>query len=251
MYVTYVHRALKLQVALPYPQVSPLLYQNLNLMPKIIALLLLSSLTLSASWAQPTEESFRAAQARVAREQIQTLHEDGVLVVRIATDHRKIQILERLVRDHPSNARHRKQLTRALALRDSTLRATLDAYDQHYTFSRVLFMPDTAARSLLRDGITSGIFYNAAGQIDPNIQLDTEDFFLSYIGTPPLSSSSGKRSVLIATRRNQVLEAPFPYATKLYTLFQTLTGREDYEVIHSAIERQQQDLEKFYERAIK
>lgn len=217
-------------------------------MPKFFALTLGFILALaSVSWAQPTEESFREAQIRVAREQIQAL-QSGVLVVRIATDHRKIQILERLVRDHPTNARHRKQLARTVALRDSLQRNTIDAYRQHYTFSEVLFMPDTAAKSLLTRGITSGIFFNDSLAIDPSIQLTTPDFFLSYLGTPPIASSSGKRSVLVADRRNQVLEAPFPYATKLYTLFQTLSGREDHEVIFPAVERQQKDLQKFYEK---
>lgn len=221
-------------------------------MPRTIAflLLLLTAWPLAYAQGQPTEESFREAQIRVAREQIQALH-DGVLVVRIATNHRKIQILQRLAQDHPRNERHRKQLNRALALRDSILYNTMDAYQQHYTFSRILFMPDTAARSLLKDGVTSGIFYNQDGRIDPSIQLDDPHFFLSYLGTPPIASSSGKRSVLIANHHNQVLEAPFPYAAKLYTIFQTLAGREDHEVIYDAIERQQKDLDKFYDKAVK
>ena len=171
---------------------------------------------------------------------------EGVLIVRIQTFNNKINALERLVKNHPTNKRYKKQLEETQIEKKALKKATIRAYLENYSYSELLFMPDTAAKSFF-NGVRKGIFLNSETfEIDNSIELEEKSFvYLTYIGEPPVATSNGKRSVLIANAENQLISPPFPYATPLYSFIQTILGMSDADVIAKAVIKQQKELDKF------
>ena len=80
-------------------------------------------------------------------------------LVYLKTNHRKISVLQQLVKDHPKSKRYQKLLNKAIKEQTDLQEATMKAYDEEYKFSAVLFMPDTCARKLFA-GKRYGIFVN-------------------------------------------------------------------------------------------
>jgi hypothetical protein len=70
-------------------------------------------------------------------------------------------------------------------------------------------------------------------------------YFMSYVGTPPMATSSGKISLLIVNNKNKLVHPPFPYATRFYSFFQTLAGTPEAEAMPKAVARLEKKLRKF------
>lgn len=192
-------------------------------------------------------KSLREIEQERAIQHLEQLKE-GVLVVRLQTNNRKIQTLQSMVRNNPKDKRNKKLLEKTIQEKEDLQKATVEAYQTNYNFSKVLFMPDTCAAKLL-EGETKGIFLNENLEIDAAIELDAQHFYISYIGTPPVSTSSGQKSLLIADRYNQLVSPPFPRVVKLYRFIALiLPSADEASEIPRAVERQQRTLEKYAER---
>lgn len=196
----------------------------------------------------------REERINLAKENIKELKE-GVLVVRIATNNNKITELERLTASGELDAGFKKQLEKEL---DKTVRDTenmafamRDAFTNGYLFSKqVYFIPDTVSSQLF-DGVRKGIFLNEDMEIDPSIAIDQgASLYMAYVGTPPLATTSGKKSIIITDDEGEILPAPFPRATNFYTFFAFVDFKssDDY-YVPKAVERLQKALDSFYYNA--
>jgi hypothetical protein len=176
-----------------------------------------------------------------AREHLSRLKK-GVLIVQIATQEKKIEHLKKMLKGSPGNEKIQERIEEARKESDDLLKETIESYSQHYTFSKMLFMPDTMVKRLYA-GQTSGIFLDSLGHIDHNIRLETADFYISYAGYPP-SSNTGKKSLVIVDGKGQLPRAPFPYAVPFYSFMGILLGNSDAESVEQAVIRQNKKLSK-------
>ena len=173
---------------------------------------------------------------------------DGVLIVYLKTNHRKISVLQQLVKDHPRNKRYQKFLNEAIKERDNLQKATVRAYDNFYSFSSVLFMPDTSAKKLFA-GRMSGIFVDETLKIDTTLRIKKDQSFLiSFIGGTDTQTTTGKKSLLVGDHTGQTIPAPFPYVARLYDLGDILISKSEALVIRKAVRRQQKKFDKFYKK---
>lgn len=195
---------------------------------------------------EPTDKNYKRAPAYTAINQLR----NGVLVVYLRTDHRKITTLKKLVKDHPKSKHYKKLLNRAVKEQIDLQESTIKAYALHYDFSNVLFMPDTCAKKLYA-GTLHGIFVNDQLEFDEELSIgENEPFFVSFIGTPSTETSTGKKSLLIGDRTGKVLRSPFPYAVRMYSIGDILVSRSDAHVIDLVVKRQQRKLAKFYNKLL-
>lgn len=132
---------------------------------------------------------------------------DGVLVVRLNSNHRKITELERLINDPGVEEKTKKRFRKMLeTTREETRQESLDmmkAFDGNYNFSKVLFMYDTASLSL-KNGVQNGYFINGALEVDPAISLDEADWLLLYFSHP---SPAG---FVLLDQQLEPVQRPFP-----------------------------------------
>jgi hypothetical protein len=169
----------------------------------------------------------------------------GVLIIQIATQTKKIEQLEKLIQSNPKSKRFKKMLEETTTNSDALLEATIKAYTDNFDFSELLFMPDTMV-SRLYAGERTGIFIDGTGEINETIKLETEDFYICYIGFPK-DSNTGKKSLVIVDEKGNGIGAPFPYATPFYTLGKLILGKSDAESIKDAVIDQNKKLKAFLE----
>lgn len=169
----------------------------------------------------------------------------GVLIVQIATQDKKVEQLEKMVRSNPSDKRLRKMLAETIAESDDLLEATIRAYNSNFDFSKVVFMPDTMVKRLFA-GERTGLFLDISGKLDATIKLETADFYICYIGLP--ASNTGKKSLVIIDDKGNNLGRPFPYAVTFYTLGNLIVGSSDAESVEDAVIKQNKKLKWFLKK---
>ena len=169
----------------------------------------------------------------------------GILIVQIATQNKKVEQLEKLIKSNPKSKRFKKMLEETTTESDALLEATLKAYTEHFDFSEVLFMPDTMVTRLYA-GEKTGLFIDKTGEINETIKLETEAFYICYTGFP--SSTAGKKSLVIVDEKGKRLDAPFPYAIPFYTLGKIIVGSSDADSIEDAVIKQNRKLKEFLEK---
>lgn len=173
---------------------------------------------------------------------------EGVLIVYLRTNHKKISVLQRLVKDHPKSKRYQKFLNEAIKDRNDLQKATIKAYDESYSFSSVLFMPDTCAKKLFA-GKTSGIFVDETLKINKTLHLKKDQAYLvSFIGGTNTQTTTGKKALLVGDHTGQTIPAPFPYVARLYDFGDILISKSEALVIGKAVKRQQKKFDKFYKK---
>ncbi|MGB0864656.1 MAG: hypothetical protein ACPGXZ_17175 [Saprospiraceae bacterium] len=173
-----------------------------------------------------------------------TALQNGVLIVRYETSRNKLNALELMVKQKPKSKRFKRLLRKTTKKAKALQEATITAYTEYYTFSKVIFMPDTLSNKLLA-GVRKGIFVNQYLEIDESIELTVDDFYITYSGFTPVSTTSGMEALLIADSENNLLKAPFPYATKLNTLSGTVNAADKAIEIGKIVQNQQRKLDEF------
>ncbi len=146
-----------------------------------------------------------------AYEAIQVLKK-GTLVVRLSTNARKMEALEKML----ATTNNEKDHLRFEKMLEETRRETrnnnlwlMEAFDSNYTYSKVLFMPDTAATQL-KTGVRKGIFYGPDLQIDPSLSIDG-GFLVAFNGQSTSSDNTGNEGINVLDETLHPLQAPFPY----------------------------------------
>lgn len=178
-----------------------------------------------------------------AREHLNNLQK-GVLIVNLPTNSKKLKILKGIADRNPNDARAKNNYEQ-LKIETKALQVAMTvAYQESYSFSKVYFMPDTMGHEL-RDGVREGIFVDYQLQLSSDIQLEDNNYYLTYIGVSSSSTSTGKKSLLIEDSKGNLLAAPFPYATPMYSFFDVLVNKPDSKVMEKVVPKQQEKLDAF------
>ena len=175
-----------------------------------------------------------------ARDHMYNLQE-GVLVVYLPTNGKKLAALKSIVDRNPNDKRAKSRYE-TLKIESKALQiAMIDAYQEYYSFSKVYFMPDTMGYEL-KSGTQEGIFVNKQLELTSEIKLENDNYYRAYIGEPTNANSTGKKSILIEDKDGQLLASPFPYATRFYSFLDVLTNNSDSQIISKVVIRQQKKL---------
>lgn len=180
----------------------------------ILALLLLLPCFLNA---QPEGATWTKRQAFEAAKTLK----EGVLVVCLPSNDKKIKALSALL-DNPQvndneKMRIRKQLETTKSESRSDNLTTITAFRQEYRFSEVYFAYDTAIVHL-RKGTIDGHFLNDALETAPDVSLAGKTWFVLRIGYTDATQSSGAEAFILADSSMKELQPPFPAAIRLDNL---------------------------------
>lgn len=176
-------------------------------------LILLGSANLMAQedyYSEPYDTLGYQTRVEQAAAAIQAL-KNGVLVMRLRSDHRKIEVLERQLATPNLKEKYRTRLQHLLedTRRDVAIenQHLLAAFREHFDFTEVLFMYDTAIYSLNR-GVHKGIFLNDSLLPDSTISLAGRPYRLARFGS--LSGMNHRKSLIGMDLNFKDLPAPFP-----------------------------------------
>lgn len=137
---------------------------------------------------------------------------EGVLVVRLHTNSKKIELLKRTAND-PSlrenqRKRHQRLLDATIKVRDEFNTAISNTFLDSFKFCEVVLMYDTSFQQL-KKGKRAGIFLDRLLQMDSSIQVDEEKavFIVNY----KAKSGEFPYDILRIQRLEEKLDEPFPY----------------------------------------
>ncbi len=154
-----------------------------------------------------------AARPLSANEAIGVL-KNGTLVVRLSTNARKIEALEKMAATTASE-KDRQRFEKMLEKTKQDTRNhnlwLMEAFRINYSFSKLLFMPDTATTKL-KQGVRQGIFFGPDLQIDPSLTLES-GFLVAYNGASTSSQKTNNEGINVLDQNLQPLEYPFPFFT--------------------------------------
>ena len=165
---------------------------------------------LSTSFAQRDDIVLAKDKKIFAYNSVKELRE-GALVVRLKTNHRKIAILERTLRDPKltkhQRKRHQNILDGTIKRRDELNNAIADMFMDSFKFCPVYVMYDTCSAALNK-GVRKGLFLNKEKELDPSIELKEEHIFLVNYKK---SGGEFPFDVLRVRKLKEKLDEPFPY----------------------------------------
>ncbi len=149
-----------------------------------------------------------------ARSAAQTL-QDGVLIVRLVSNHRKIEAYKEMLGNPEIGEGQKKRIERFLAETETKTgkrnRSIIQILKEEFKLCPLYFMHDTASHQLLK-GARNGIFLNERLEIDPLAGIDNIPFLvLKFAFTDP-SSTVRAEAMIFMDEKMEELKAPFPYA---------------------------------------
>ncbi|MFK7935171.1 MAG: hypothetical protein AB8G22_16790 [Saprospiraceae bacterium] len=151
-----------------------------------------------------------------AENAIRTLS-DGILVVRLQSNQKKIKALEDLVENKKMSARNLKNLNRELEETKINTKEKnsllMKSFADNYNFSDVLFMYDYDTEKLLT-AEQEGYFLGKDLIVDAKLSLNDNNFLTLRFGTTDLATTSGVEGMIITDQELKDLDIPFPYAYK-------------------------------------
>jgi hypothetical protein len=121
--------------------------------------------------------------------------------------------LDKLLANKDLNEKRRQRLQ---AMKDETLEETgeenrlvVEAFNQYFDFSDVLFMYDTDMKRL-KEGEQGGFFLGENLQVDPAISLNGKPFIVAFYGNNLSSALKERKSIFAVDVNNDDLPPPFP-----------------------------------------
>jgi hypothetical protein len=223
----------------------------------ILTIFCLCSSAFSLCAQSDDEPSARDLRRQAAAQQIQDL-KSGTLIIRLASNYRKIKAMEDLILSETVSASSKKRLEAQLAdtKKETNDRnsAIISAFQEEFTFSKVLFMHDTAMVRL-KAGAPDHLFLSAEMTPADHIQRPEGPFFLLRIGKTRLEEQSRLDALVFMDESGEDLKRPFPYYLKINT-FTYLIDRIFYpsgafqKNIESRVKKLERRLRSFYESAL-
>ena len=137
---------------------------------------------------------------------------EGVLVVRLHTNSKKIELLKRTANDpglrESQRKRHQRLLDATIKVRDEFNAAISSTFLDSFRFCEVVLMYDTSFQQL-KKGKRSGIFLDRSMKMDSSIHIDEEQavFIVNY----KAKSGEFPYDILRIRRLEEKLDEPFPY----------------------------------------
>jgi hypothetical protein len=150
-----------------------------------------------------------------AKDLIKELKE-GVLIVRLESQDKKITKLRELLEESSGDSRQQieERIERTIQERDETNRYLLEAFREKYAFSDYRAMYDTETVALFR-GVREGIFLNNDLEPDPEITLPTDKFLIAELGYTDPQKDARVFGLMVLDAQANKLDRPFPYFSKL------------------------------------
>ena len=140
------------------------------------------------------------------------LLKENTLVVRLKTGSNKIKAIKRQMglpnTSETTRQKYQSMLDKTVAEVRLENQMLMNAFDSNYTFSRVVFMPDTLA-SKLKSGVKTGLFLNKNFEIDQSISIPGH-FFVAYYGESDYDDNTSVEGINIFDERFEPLKYPFP-----------------------------------------
>lgn len=199
------------------------------------------------------EQSAREIRYEKARGMVKELKE-GILIVRLPSEQKKIQELERLAALEESSNNMKKQYKKSIKTiikdRDESNKALVAAFSSVYDFSEVLFFYDTASVAI-KEGRQTG-FVNSSLKEDPTINLNNKAFYVLRQGGLDASTSTGLDAIVVMDNQFVDLQRPFPYYVRIRGFMQVFKkifspGKGSERTAIELVERLNEQLWVFYE----
>ncbi len=159
---------------------------------------------------------------------------NGVLIVLLKTNAKRIQQLEILSRSSEYSEKQKQNvLLKIAAIKKETLlknQALIEGFNREYRFSEVYFAFDTSLTSIQK-GIKKGIFVNDNLSIDKSISIETNHIYFCRYGL--VSTSQEKEGLVITDINNKKIPRPFPSvsvsgASGFLLILNLITNDEEY-----------------------
>jgi len=215
-------------------------------MYRICVLLLPLLLVVSTTIAQRDDIVLTKEKKEFAFSSIKELKE-GALVVRLATNHRKIALLEQTLRSpklkEKQRKRHQAILDGTIKRRDDLNNAIMKQFQDEFNFCPVYVIYDTCSKALA-NGVTSGIFLNKDKEVDPDIILNEKNIFLVNYKK---SSGEFPFDILRVRKLKEKLDEPFPYYVAIR---ESLINNLNTPRAERAVAQLDRRFHTFYDRAI-
>jgi len=175
---------------------------------------------------------------------------DGILLVKLTSDRRKIATLESQAAASPNDKKIKKKLEDAIAYREEFNKEWRASILNEYSFSEVMFFYDYDSKQLL-ENVKSGIFLDENFNIDPSLNIDNQFFLVLGEGT---TEDSGMDAYIIYNSSMQPLNKPFPYYFRKNDFFRVVLSIFNSKAKrHRATDKIAKDIHeafsKFYSRA--
>lgn len=181
---------------------------------------------------------------------------EGVLVVRLTSDYKKIKELNRLI-DEGNISGYAKgtaedRIRKIQFEREAENELWIRAFDEFYQFSEILFAYDTLGRKALAlDG--KNCFLNPNLEIDPSLSLNGRPFLMLYFSNINSETGSGAEAVIFRNSDFEELSKPFPYyvkTTNFMFIFNKLfkPSISKPKNIGRVVKKLNRNLERFYEK---
>jgi hypothetical protein len=207
--------------------------------------------TAAQGWSQlsPVDVEQRRERAEQAIRELK----DGMLIIRLDSHRKKITALkEAIAREQPGSAlrsRLEEDLKITIADKDKWNKALVDAFSNGYTFSEFLVMYDSSTFTL-QEGVRSGIFLDENLEVDPDIELTEEVYYILDWEENDRQSAAGQRGLVFSDKDYRKLEPPFPYFThaEKYAYFLFIPLGEDLGQAEKWVERLMKNLNRAYDR---
>lgn len=177
---------------------------------KLLLMLLLCSFQ-TALWAQREDIPLLNERQDFSARSIQELKDNGAIVLRLKTYHKKLSILERTLESSKlskaQKKRHQGIYEATIRHRDAFNESLKSGFTKDFDFCPVYIMHDTSSKALA-SGVRAGIFLNEQGEVDPSIKLGEEHVFIASFKE---KGATFPYDVLYVQRLEEKLCEPFPY----------------------------------------
>ena len=176
-------------------------------------ILFLFSFLGNMAFAQTAEPpSFKKRRAH-ACQSLQKLS-DGVLIVRLTSNSRKIKQLKLMEKgkglSQKKRQRYAEQLKKIETQTNQENERVMKAFTAAYDFSETLFLFDTAAH-YLKAGKQTGYFLNNNMEIDSSIDLSGRYYLLVKYGFPTDPGQKRTKGMVVMDKEYKDMVPPFPY----------------------------------------
>ena len=162
-------------------------------------------------WGQRNDIPLLKERQDFAARSIQELKNNGAIVLRLKTNHRKLTIMERTLRSseltNAQRKRHQAIYDATIARRDAFNKSLKGSFLNNFDFCPVYVLYDTSSKALA-SGVREGIFLNEQGEIDPSIKLTEAHVFIASFKE---KGADFPFDVLRVQRLEEKLVEPFPY----------------------------------------
>lgn len=169
----------------------------------------------------------------------------GVLIVRLKSDIKKMEVMKK--------RNMRATINETIENRDKENGVWMEAFEEHYKFSEVVFVFDTLRQAALESGCES-CFLNSEFKIDSTISLEGRPFLMVFQGNADRATTTGARGLILKDKDFQKLSSPFPYYIFMPSFIITWNGgirfgkRQEPLIIERTVKKLERKLNSFYEK---